>query len=86
MSTQDYGPAYASSLWETAEGLRRALERCHNWYRACRKFHGPTGQPKYIFKTRGLWGPSSVRTWQNLPCRACQLEAMEHDPGDEDRT
>lgn len=82
----DYGPVYASSLWESAEKLRRVMERCHDPMRRCTKLNGPTGKPRWFITVRGLWGKGSERTWQDLPCRACELERMEHDPGDEDRS
>lgn len=85
-SRQDYGPAYAAELVANGDRLARLLERCHDMWRACAKLYGPKRRPTYIFDARGMWGPESRRTWQDLPCRACEIEARDnHDPGDEDR-
>lgn len=72
------------NMLEIGEKLARILSRCHDVFRRCTKYHGPTGKPTYILEARGLWGPTSVRRWADIPCRACELEARDnHDPGDE---
>ena len=69
---QDYGPRYASEMWESAEKLRKAMERCHQFLRRCVKLHGPTGRPRWILTLPSLWGRDlPPRTWQDrVPHRA----------------
>lgn len=81
---QDYGPAYAASLVESAQKLAELMERVHDMFAACEHFYGPKRRPTYVFEARGMWGPDSKRRWTDRPCRACVLARQGHDPGDED--